>query len=102
MCVRFEERLATVYRLLEVLVEAGVCRPFVGPDRALRYVYCPPGHHHHLICEGCGRVVDVPDCLVVPPPGSFTVERHVLDFFGRCPDCAAAAAGRAPDSADRP
>jgi Fur family ferric uptake transcriptional regulator len=79
--------LATVYRLVDALAAAGLCRAFPQPDRSIRYVYCPPGHHHHLICEGCGQVRDVADCRVAPPPAGFHVRTHTVDFFGLCERC---------------
>jgi Fur family ferric uptake transcriptional regulator len=79
--------LATVYRLVEALVGVGLCRPFVLKDRTLRYVFCPPTHHHHLICDSCGRVTDLDDCHVEPPTADFRVRAHSVDFFGVCGSC---------------
>jgi Fur family ferric uptake transcriptional regulator len=79
--------LATVYRFLGTLLEHGLCRAFPQPDGSTRYVLCPPGHHHHLICRRCGRVADVADCRVEAPAGDFLVEEHAIDFFGLCPAC---------------
>jgi Fe2+ or Zn2+ uptake regulation protein len=79
--------LATVYRLIDALAAAGLCRAFPQADRSVRYVYCPPGHHHHLICEGCGRVRDLRECRVPPPPEAFHVRTHTVDFYGLCERC---------------
>jgi len=84
--------LATVYRLIEALAGIGLCKPFAQRDRTVRYVFCPPFHHHHLICQGCGRVDDVTDCVVAPPVADFEVRDHSVDFFGRCGACSAAGA----------
>lgn len=53
------------------------------------------GHHHHLVCEVCGRVHDVDVELPgVPVPDAdafgFTVTTTEIVFRGRCRDCAAA------------
>ncbi len=87
--------LATVYRLIDALAAAGLCRAFPQADRTIRYIYCPPGHHHHLICESCGQVRDVSECRVPAPPGSFHVRTHTVDFFGTCERCWSGR-GRAP------
>ena len=80
--------LTTVYRLLEAMSSVGLARRFVQEGRAYRYVYCHPGHHHHLICRSCGRVEDLDECLVHPPKrGDFHIEGHMLDFFGLCSEC---------------
>lgn len=79
--------LATVYRLIEVLVQLDLCKPFVQRDRTVRYVFCPPGHHHHLICEDCGQVSDIKECRVEVPVTGFAVREHTVDFFGVCGKC---------------
>jgi Fur family ferric uptake transcriptional regulator len=84
--------LATVYRLIETLVALELCRPFVQRDRTIRYVFCPPGHHHHLICEDCGQVADVADCRLESPEGGFAIREHAVDFFGQCASCRTQAA----------
>ena len=86
---------ATVYRLIAALMEAGLCRSFPQTNRTTRYVFCAPGHHHHMICLDCGSVASVGDCQVEVPDRRFAVLDHVVDFFGRCARCQkkAAAAG---------
>jgi Fur family ferric uptake transcriptional regulator len=78
---------ATVYRLIAALTEAGLCRSFPQPNRTVRYVFCDPGHHHHLICLDCGKVTSLTECRVVLPDKKFHVLEHVVDFFGRCAEC---------------
>ena len=47
--------------------------------------------HHHLVCDSCGRVVDVAaDPGLAVPDGSqhgFTVTRTEIVFRGLCADC---------------
>jgi Fe2+ or Zn2+ uptake regulation protein len=48
--------------------------------------------HHHLVCDGCGRVVDVPGDFadVRVPRGhhhGFSVSRTEIVFRGLCPAC---------------
>ena len=78
---------ATIYRLFGALLAAGLCRSFPQSNRITRYVFCAPGHHHHLICLDCGAVATVTDCSVRAPDRSFAVLDHVVDFFGRCAPC---------------
>ncbi len=86
--------LATVYRLVEALTAAGLCRAYPQANRTTRYVFCPPGHHHHLICRRCWQVIDLHDCQIEPPPDlPFPMEEHVVDFFGLCAACRAAEDG---------
>ena len=54
-------------------------------------------NHHHLICRTCERTVDV-DCAVGEVPcltpnddAGFEIDEAEVIYWGRCPDCAAAA-----------
>ncbi|HYU56892.1 MAG TPA: Fur family transcriptional regulator [Actinomycetota bacterium] len=92
--------LATVYRTLRSLADAGVLRTFPAGEGEVAYRLCEPGHHHHLICEGCGQVVEIPSCEVeewasgVAERRGFTAAHHQADIFGLCPKCRAAASIR--------
>lgn len=48
--------------------------------------------HAHLVCRGCGKVMDVPvnsaEQLTVPPEFDFEVEQREVTFRGLCRDCA--------------
>jgi Fur family transcriptional regulator, ferric uptake regulator len=89
--------LATVYRTLRSLAEAGVLRTFPAGEGEIAYRRCEPGHHHHLICDRCGRVLEIPSCEVeewaaaVAARRGFTASRHQADIFGLCDSCRATA-----------
>jgi len=93
--------LATIYRTLQALEQAGYARTFPAGDSELSYKLCDPGHHHHLICERCGLVVEIPSCEVeewaseVARRRGFTLSAHQADVFGLCPRCAGGARVRA-------
>lgn len=86
---------ATVFRSLEALVGAGVARRFEPEGHASTYVACRAGHHHHLVCTGCGDVEEVDEALVLPlvegmqAATGFEVDDARIDFYGRCARCAA-------------
>jgi len=83
----------TVYRTLNILAELGlVCVLHTG-DNTNSYFTRPPGHHDHLICSDCGKVVNFTDCNL---PGlerrltaetGFTIREHHLNFYGKCLEC---------------
>lgn len=85
--------LATVYRTLQALADAGVVRTFQTPALEVAYKVCAPGHHHHLICTSCGRVEEIPSCEVGPwartvaKKRGYSVTAHQADIMGLCPDC---------------
>ena len=87
--------LATIYRTLQALAQAGYARTFPAGEGELSYKLCDPGHHHHLICERCGRVVEIPSCEIegwatkAARRRGFTVSSHQADIFGLCAACGA-------------
>ncbi|MEZ3161333.1 Fur family transcriptional regulator [Microbacterium sp. BWT-B31] len=85
--------LATVYRRLNALVEAGGADTIPVPGGQL-FRACRPGGHHHLVCEDCGKAVEIDPpsedwLLTAAQRNGYTITRHLLEAFGRCSDCAA-------------
>jgi len=87
--------LATIYRTLQALEQAGYARTFPAGEGEVSYKLCDPGHHHHLICEGCGLVIEIPSCEIegwamrAARRRGFAVSSHQADIFGLCETCAA-------------
>lgn len=91
---------SSVYRNLSILEEAGVVVKVLttGERAAFELAEDLKGHHHHLVCVDCGRVIDVdlPDQVenllsdgmssLVAARG-FTLIGHRLDLMGRCDQC---------------
>lgn len=85
---------ATVYRAIEQLEELGLIQKVDVGGSALGYETIDPSgrHHHHLVCEECGRVQPFEDDRLeqaihkVSQPG-FEIETHEVTFRGRCADC---------------
>jgi Fur family ferric uptake transcriptional regulator len=68
---------ASIYRVLELLVEHGLVERVAVGDGQARFEPLHPGgahHHHHLVCEQCGRLVAFDD------PG---LERAINDLSKR-------------------
>jgi len=55
--------LATVYRALGSLADAGVIDT-LHHGSSVCFRYCTPGHHHHLTCTSCHAVVELRDCEI--------------------------------------
>ncbi|MGY1708285.1 Fur family transcriptional regulator [Geodermatophilus sp. SYSU D00758] len=91
--------LATVYRALQALVDDGQVDVLRSPEGEASYRRCSPVHHHHLVCRGCGRTVEVADPPVerwaarVAAEHGFADVAHQVEVFGTCPACAAAGRG---------
>ena len=88
--------MATVYRNLKLLLEAGEIIAVNLPGDSARYEASRQAHHHHFQCTACERVFDVHECpgdLARLAPQGFTVEHHELTLYGRCSECPLPRAG---------
>ena len=88
--------LATVYRTLASLTESGVVDTLMHHRGETCYRLCGDGHHHHLVCSGCHRVVELGDCELDPSLPDLAAQHgdavaaHMVEVTGRCPSCQAA------------
>jgi Fur family peroxide stress response transcriptional regulator len=82
----------TVYRVLETLVDAGLARRVHHTGAAARFDAVTE-RHHHLVCESCGRLVDLEDAAVPPlkvPDArgkGFRIRDYSISFTGLCSSC---------------
>ena len=51
--------LTTVYRTLQALADAGTVDVLRTDTGESVYRRCSSGHHHHVVCRGCGYTVEV-------------------------------------------
>ena len=95
--------LTTVYRTLDVLSELGIVCKFDFGDGRSRYELAEgpkgPGHHHHLVCTNCNKVVNYTDfineeveLLRATETGlgkkyGFKITGHIIQFYGLCGKC---------------
>jgi len=83
----------TIYRTLNILAKLGlVCEVHSGSNTS-SYVGSPLEHHDHLICLGCGKVINFTNCSVAKletrlmSETGFDIQQHRLDFYGKCREC---------------
>ena len=88
----------TIYRTLDILSQLNlVCQVYASGGCRSYMMRRPTEHHHHLVCSGCGRVVDFSGCGLaelekrLARENKFDIEGHLLEFYGLCFDCRAAA-----------
>ena len=85
--------LATVYRTLALLSEHGVVDALAHHPSETCYRLCGDEHHHHLVCSGCHRVVELADCDLeawlerAAASHGFVATEHLLEVKGLCSDC---------------
>jgi Fur family ferric uptake transcriptional regulator len=86
---------ASIYRVLDELESLGlVSRVDVG-DGVARYEPQGPEHHHHLVCDGCGRLEPFQDDALeqairrLAERVAFDVSDHDVTLHGSCKRCSA-------------
>jgi len=88
--------LATVYRALGAMADAGELDTLRTDSGESLYRRCERQHHHHLVCRRCGATVEVTgaglESLVkaVAAEHGYTDVAHTLELFGTCARCAVA------------
>lgn len=91
---------SSAYRNVMVLVDAGVLHRVAGTDDHTRFELAEPfgEHHHHLICDDCGKVLDIDTSTSleraldtaarqVSAETGFEIRSHRIDLVGICTDC---------------
>jgi Fur family ferric uptake transcriptional regulator len=86
---------ATVYRALEQLESLSLIQKVdLGGDAAGYEPVDPSGHHHHhIVCEQCGRVVAFEDdgleqaIVALARRPDFNVSSHEVTLRGACANC---------------
>jgi Fur family ferric uptake transcriptional regulator len=85
--------LATVYRTVALLSESAVIDALTHRPGETCYRLCSEGHHHHLLCTCCHRVVELDGCAIGPwldevaGRHGFVATEHRLEVTGICGDC---------------
>ncbi|KRK48809.1 transcriptional repressor [Secundilactobacillus kimchicus] len=86
----------TIYRNIREFEEAGMVEQQMNGDQARVKYQCDFAHmhHHHFICQNCGRVTELEECPLdvfqEQLPG-YQIDGHRVELYGLCPDCQKAA-----------
>ncbi len=87
---------ASVYRALGLLADLGLIQRAPLGEGPVRYELVRPhaGHHHHLVCDRCGRTQTFEDPKLeaaidqLAERVEYAVEAHDVTLRGACPQCA--------------
>lgn len=98
--------LTTVYRTLELLEQMGLVQKFGFGDGHSRYELLNnpggKGHHHHLICMRCRKIIDYSEFIddevefiektqkKLARRYNFDITDHAINFYGTCEKCRSA------------
>jgi Fur family ferric uptake transcriptional regulator len=88
--------LASVYRMLDALSEQALVQRVDVGDGIVRYEPARHSdHHHHLVCEECGKVEPFADrgleraLEAVEERSGYSIAGHEVVVRGACADCRA-------------
>lgn len=89
---------ASVYRTLDLLVTLGLVQASSLGGTTTSYILTPAGHHHHIVCTDCHTTIEFENCVLddfdqrLADEVGFQLKGHLLEIYGRCPDCEPASA----------
>jgi Fur family transcriptional regulator, ferric uptake regulator len=91
--------LASVYRALELLTELGFAKRIDVGEGVARYEAAHRDeHHHHVVCDDCGRIESFEDARLeraiaaVEDRLNYAVGMHEVVLRGACSECRGTAA----------
>jgi Fur family ferric uptake transcriptional regulator len=93
--------ISTVYRTLELLKQLGLVTETDFGEGYVRYHVAEKGHHHHLVCQSCGKIMDLDEPALNPLKGEllqkydFEADLRHLAISGECSKCRAKKRGKA-------
>ena len=85
--------MATVYRTMKLLVEAGIAHERRFEDSLTCYERADAEHHDHLICTACNKIIEFEDPEIeerqeaVAAKYGFRISNHRLELYGLCAEC---------------
>lgn len=85
---------ASVFRALDLFTQLGIIRPtYIESSMTPHYIIMPDGHHHHVICTNCSRVIEFDDCGLgdlttqLENRYNLNITGHLLEFYALCANC---------------
>jgi Fur family ferric uptake transcriptional regulator len=87
--------IASVYRVLDLLTSEGFVQRIDLGSGISRYepIHTGGGHHHHLVCDACGKVEAFEDPQLehaihrLEESSGYAVAGHDVVLHGACADC---------------
>ena len=85
--------ISTVYRTLDLLKQLNLVTDTDFGGGQIRYHAGHKGHHHHLVCQECGTIIDLDESALfglkdyLKSNYEFTADLRHLAIFGYCKKC---------------
>ena len=102
-----EAHMATVYRAIPLMLDAGLIQPalVLNSDSQHYEVVFEREHHDHLVCTGCGRVIEYQSAALealqrkIAASYDFELDEQTSELHGKCKSCKRTAATNARTAA---
>ncbi len=85
---------ATVYRTIELFEKLGIVkRVWFGFRSKVELSDLYQEHHHHLVCESCGRIIKIDHANLermvsrITKKNNYLPTKHHIEIFGLCEEC---------------
>lgn len=81
--------IVTLYRILEYYNDQGIVKKLTHNSKEQLFELGDPyhRHHHHCICQRCGKMQDITCQLKIPKLKDFVPQMHVVTVYGLCRAC---------------
>ena len=85
--------ISTVYRTLELLKGLNLVMETDFGEGRVRYHVAEKGHHHHLFCHRCGKIMDLEESTLYPLKDAmlrdydFEADLRHIAISGECREC---------------
>ena len=85
--------IATIYRTLTLMEEAGIVTSISFGTEGKRYEYGKKEHHDHMVCDRCGKLIEFVDDVIeerqeaIAAAAGFKITGHSMQIHGVCADC---------------
>ena len=85
--------ISTIYRTLDLLKKLDMVTETDLGGGSVRYHPAEKGHHHHLVCQECGKLIDLDETVLGSLKNTlrreykFDADLRHLAIFGCCEKC---------------
>ncbi len=90
---RLKVGIATIYRTLQLLESEQIVTSISFGTNGKKYEYGKKDHHDHMICNGCGKLIEFCDDIIekqqeeIAKKIGFKIKSHSMQIYGICKEC---------------
>jgi len=84
---------ASVFRTLDLMIKLGIVWTSVQGGSTVQYMLMPGGHHHHIVCTACHKLIEFESCDLeglinhIEKQYGVRIDGHLLELYGLCKEC---------------